>query len=211
MTTPPAAPKIYHITHVDNLASILQRGKIHSDRRVQNSSQVGMNHIKARRLALDVKCHPQTKVGEYVPFYFCPRSIMLYILYRGNHPDLSYQGGQTPIIHLEASLHGVIEWADKNSRKWAFSTSNAGASYTSFYNQTDELGQVNWSAVGATDFRPNEIKEGKQAEFLLYEEFPFELVERIGVINQEMKERVRHIIDSSDYEPIVCEKRDWYF
>jgi len=40
-----------------------------------------MSTIKARRLYdLEVDCHPGTKVGEYVPFYFCPWSIMLYLL-----------------------------------------------------------------------------------------------------------------------------------
>jgi len=56
-----------------------------------------------------VKCHPGTKVGQYVPFYFCPRSIMLYILHRGNHPDLDYREGQGPILHLQAdSRNGAV-------------------------------------------------------------------------------------------------------
>jgi ssDNA thymidine ADP-ribosyltransferase, DarT len=28
-------------------------------------------------------------VGEYVPFYFCPRSITLFLLHKGNHVDLT--------------------------------------------------------------------------------------------------------------------------
>ena len=66
---------------------------------------VGMGEIKRRRLEeLEVGCNPGTKVGEYVPFYFCFRSIMLYLLYMSNHPDLTYRGGQRPILHLEADL-----------------------------------------------------------------------------------------------------------
>ncbi len=39
-----------------------------------------MTEIKRRRLfEIDVQCHPDTMVGDYVPFYFCPRSIMLFI------------------------------------------------------------------------------------------------------------------------------------
>jgi hypothetical protein len=94
MTTPPAQPKIYHITHVDNLASIVAAGCIESDgRRVgQGGGQtfIGMTEIKRRRLFdNEVQCHRGTKVGYYVPFYFCPRSIMLYILHMGNHPDIT--------------------------------------------------------------------------------------------------------------------------
>ena len=60
-----------------------------------------------------------TNVGDYVPFYFCPRSIILYVIYRRNHPQLKYLGGQEEIIHLEADLTSVVQWADENQRRWA--------------------------------------------------------------------------------------------
>jgi len=92
VSPPPTNPKLYHITHVQNLPSILVASCLSSDaRRIAQglvTTNVGMTKIKERRLALEVECHPGTKVGEYVPFYFCPRSIMLYLLYRGNHPEL---------------------------------------------------------------------------------------------------------------------------
>jgi ssDNA thymidine ADP-ribosyltransferase, DarT len=93
---------------------------------------IGMSGIKARRLALPVPCHAGDCVGDYVPFYFCPRSIMLYVIHCANHPELTYRGGQEPIIHLEADLHGVVGWAQQQGRRWAFSLSNAGANYTEF-------------------------------------------------------------------------------
>ena len=92
MNIPPTDPKIYHTTHVDNLPSIVAADGIGSDaqriRRGLVNTNIGMTEIKGRRLALEVGCHPGTKVGEYVPFYFCPRSIMLFLIYRGNHPEL---------------------------------------------------------------------------------------------------------------------------
>ena len=74
-----------------------------------------MSTIKQRRLRLPplVACHPpSTFVGDDAPFYFCPRSIMLFVIHRKNHPDLLYRGGQEPIVHLEADLHEVIAWAE---------------------------------------------------------------------------------------------------
>ena len=102
MGSVPKRPKIYHITHVDNLRGILDAGVLWSDkeriRRNQECRLVGMSTIKQRRLTeLSVTCHPKTNVGDYVPFYFCPRSIMLYILHMGNHSELTYKGGQRPI------------------------------------------------------------------------------------------------------------------
>lgn len=109
MSTPPAQPKIYHITHLDNLAAMAAEGRLVSDalmiQRGGPQAPIGMSRIKQRRLTLPVSCHPGDFVGDYVPFYFCPRSVMLYVLHRGNDPDLAYRGGQSPIVHLEADLH----------------------------------------------------------------------------------------------------------
>ena len=78
---PPDAPKIYHITHVGNLPSILSDGCMLSDAlmisRGGPAASVGMAEIKRRRLSLPVHCHPGDYVGDYVPFYFTPHSIML--------------------------------------------------------------------------------------------------------------------------------------
>ena len=195
----PERPKIYHITHVYNLPGIVQAGGLWSDaKRLEHEfecSVVGMPDIKARRLhELAVHCHPNTRVGEYVPFYFCPRSIMLYILYMGNHPELTYRGGQGPIVHLMADLRATVAWAGSQRRLWAFSTSNAGAYYTSFYADLDHLDKIDWEAVAARDFRDTLVKDHKQAEFLLYESFPWELVEGIGVMNEEVADRAQAVI-----------------
>lgn len=52
--------------------------------------------------------HPGLYVGQCVPFYFCPRSVMLYVIYCANHDELSYRGGQGPILHLEADLYETV-------------------------------------------------------------------------------------------------------
>lgn len=216
MTAVPANPKIYHITHVDNLASIANSAELVSDARRLASglacSLVGMSTIKTRRLKqIAVPCHPGTTVGEYVPFYFCPRSIMLYILHRGNHPDVSYAGGQQPIVHLQADLNNVIKWANSNHVRWAFSTSNAGSYLTTFHNQSSQLNAIDWAAVAATDFRDAKVKEGKQAEFLVFDRFPWHLVEKIGTLNGIITARVRSIVGDAAHQPIVATEPTWYY
>lgn len=216
MATTPDQPKIHHITHVDNLPGIVSEQVIWSDARVLQRDLereiVGMSRIKKRRPEeLRVGCHPGTMVGEYVPFYLCPRSIMLYLLHRGNHPDVTYGGGQDPIVHLVADLFRVVDWARHDRRSWAFSDRNAGARYANFYARSDDLDQIDWDAVNATDFRDAEIKEGKQAEFLMYESFPFELVEEIGVCSSEARNQVAEILRNIEQPPIVRIRRDWYY
>jgi hypothetical protein len=172
--TVPARPKIYHIAHVDRLPSIVADRCLWCDaevlRRAPPGTMIGMSNIKQRRLAeLRLSSHPDLRVGDCVPFYFCPRSVMLYLIYQGNHPELGYRGGQGPIIHSEADLHVVVAWAHQQGRRWAFTLSNAGSYFFEDRCDLGRLNEIDWDAVAARDWR--QCKEGKQAEFLLEQSF----------------------------------------
>lgn len=200
--------------HVNNLASIVGDGFLWSDEMMANrqgGAVIGMASIKQRRLTLPVKCHPGSFVGGYVPFYFCPRSIMLFVISCANHSELAYQEGQGEIVHLEADMYRTVQWAQANRKRWAFSLSNAGAYYTQILASLDHLGKVNRDAVAATDFRPADIKEGKQAEFLMEHSFPWGLVERIGVMSRPVAQKVSNAMGSASHRAIVEVKRNWYY
>lgn len=211
----PAAPKIYHIVHVDRLPSIIADGCLWCDKEIlqrnPDGTTIGMGSIKQRRLTLPVTCHDGDCVGDYVPFYFCSRSVMLYLLYQANHPELTYHGGQGPIVHLEADLNESIAWADGEGRRWAFSLSNAGAYYTQFRSSVNELNQINWDAVAANDWRDSAIKEGKQAEFLVHHAFAWQLISRIGVRSLAVHQQVLAALHESDHRPRVDIKPSWYY
>lgn len=212
----PLRPKIYHITHLDNLPAILESGCLWSDaKRLElglATEIVGISGIKARRLKdRPVKCHPDTRVGEYVPFNFCPRSVMLYILHMGNRPGLSYHGGQQPIVHLVADMQDAVTWAQASGRPWSFSDRNAGTWYAAFFCSLGDLGSINWDAVRATDFRDPVVKDGKQAEFLVHECFSWHLVERIGVYSKDIQESVEEMMAGADHQPAVSVERSWYY
>lgn len=215
MTDLPGRPPIYHITHVENLASIIASAGLRPDASISSrggpAASIGLETIKGRRLRLPVKCHPGDRVGDYVPFYFCPRSIMLYLIHRANHPELGYRGGQEPIVHLEADLHEAVAWAESAGHRWAFSLSNAGAVYAEFRSSLDQLDELDWTAVASRDFREEHIKEGKQAEFLMHQFFPWHLVRRIGVLSLSIRDRVVREISGLASRPIVELRQDWYY
>jgi hypothetical protein len=216
MSKVPANPKIYHITHINNLAKIVTAGGIWSDRqRLDQGLQcevVGMPTIKKRRLEeIAVSCVPGTKVGDYVPFYLCPRSVMLFIFYKKNHPDLPYKGGQEPMVHLQADLNACAKWAHENGRPIAFSTSNAGALTADFYNQRKNLDKIDWEAVGSRQFTDSGVRERKQAEFLMHDWFPWSLVEHVGVFDQTRLDLASRAIAAGDHRPTVCIENGWYF
>lgn len=216
MNERPNPLKIYHITHGKNLPGIVSEGCLWSDaRRLERelaTQLVGMSEIKRRRLTeLVVTCHKGTFVGEYVPFYLCPRSIMLYILHRGNHPGITYSGGQRPIVHLRADVEKVVHWAKQQRVRWAFSTRNAGTRYCQFRNSLEKLGEIDWKAVTAGDFRDQAVKDGKQAEFLVYDCLPWELVETIGVMDDKVGRNVEAMIAKVKHKPTVSVEPEWYY
>ncbi|MGE3671734.1 MAG: DUF4433 domain-containing protein [Polyangiaceae bacterium] len=211
----PAQPKIYHIVHEDRLPSILGDGWLWCDatmvaRAGNSGTTIGMSNIKQRRLTeLTLDSHPSLHVGDCVPFYFCPRSIMLYLLYQSNHHELSYRGGQGPIVHLEADLAATVSWAESNGLRWAFTLSNAGAYYFEDRADLAQLDQVDWTAVQATDWRAH--KEGKQAEFLVERQFPWELVTRVGVQSIATRTKVLASLQHSAHRPPVEHIPGWYY
>jgi hypothetical protein len=136
---------------------------------------------------------------------------MLYLIYMANHPELTYRGGQGPIVHLESDLRDVVAWAEANGRRWAFTLSNAGAAYTHFRSDLAHLDEVDWAAVTNDDFRSPEVKEGKQAEFLVHERLPWELVRNIGVRSEDIRDRVIAALEKASHQPSVVVRPDWYF
>lgn len=209
----PAQPKIYHICHVDRLPSILDCNGLFSDAKVLEldlpGTVVGMSNIKQRRLnELRLDSHPTLFVGQCVPFYFCPRSVMLYLIHRRN-AELTYQGGQTQIVHLESDLYETVAWANANNRRWAFTLSNAGSYYFEDRADLANLHEIDWDAVQARIW--NQCKEAKQSEFLFEESFPWGLVRRIGVSNNIVYGQVLNALQQQEHKPTVEVKTDWYY
>ncbi|MCT7636406.1 type II toxin-antitoxin system toxin DNA ADP-ribosyl transferase DarT [Aliarcobacter butzleri] len=205
--------KIYHIVHIDKLQSIINSGGLLSDSEVirqgLNGTTIGMNSIKQRRLnELTLSTYPDLFVGQCVPFYFCPRSVMLYMM-SVNSCNMEYQGGQDNIIHLEADFMNSIYWANSNGKRWVFTSSNAGSRYFQDTNNIANLSQLNWNAINARYW--NDVVEEKQAEFLCEHSFEWSLIHRIGVSNQTVYQQVLNIINSSYHKPYVEVKNDWYY
>ena len=210
---PPAEPKIYHIVHVDRLPSIATDGFLWSDaeahRHASPGTTIGITEIKQRRLTKSLRSHPGLHVGDCVPFYFCPRSVMLYVISRQNHPSLSYRGGQNPIVHLEADLREAVAWADFQRRRWAFTLSNAGSFYFEDRCDLAQLEEIDWEAVQANDWR--NCKEEKQAEFLVEQSFPWTLVRRVGVRDRNVLNRVRDAVRVVAHRPTAEPIPSWYY
>jgi hypothetical protein len=215
----PANPKIYHIVHVDKLASIVADGCLWSDAELVGrnvpGTVIGMNNIKERRMnKLTLASHPGLFVGQCVPFYFCRRSIMLFMIHMKNE-SLSYRGGQDEIVHLVADLQESVAWAQDNARRWAFTLSNAGACDFEDRANLGQLAEVNWDAVeenrwSGANVDPS-IKRGKQAEFLVEHSFPWHLIKGIATKNDRVAKQAAKAVAGAAHQMTIKQMPAWYY
>lgn len=200
---------------MDRLTSIMDDGFLWSDATIREQGYeepaIGMQTIKNRRLSLTLSSHPGLKVGSCVPFYFCYRSVMLYVLFKQSSPSLTYRGGQEPIVHLVAELSATVKWANSEGFRWGFTQSNAGSRYFKDWNHLSDLDKINWDAVNKREWSDPETKEAKQAEFLVEDRFPWHLVIGVGVHNEKVARRVRQMMHGRDHSPRVEVLRRWYY
>jgi hypothetical protein len=201
------AVSISHITHLDNLAGILEQGCLWSDaKRIELglvNQNIGYSHIKQRRLVRPVNVAAGGTIGQYVPFNFCPRSVMLFVISRG-HDD--YSGGQDNILHLISDVDTVR-------------LSNQHCFFTDIHADLDYAEQVDdFSRINELDLNKiinerywQDFKEEKQAEFLAFEAVQWQTIQRIGVKSQEVAERVRDLIQRQAHQPDIVVKPDWYY
>lgn len=182
--TVPVDPPIFHITHVDNLPGVLREGGLWCDReRIAQqllSTNIGHLHIKQRRLARPVTTGAGGNLGDYVPFNFCPRSVMLFAVHKG-HRD--YAGGQENVVHLVSTVSRAVALG----RAWAFTDRHAELAHALHFEDLAKLSEVPWTVMGEQYW--SNVKEERQAEFLVREFFPWTAVTEIAVMTPAAEQR----------------------
>jgi hypothetical protein len=206
-------PAIYHITHIKNLTPILAQGGLFCPVRLTKEEVDHLNiahqNIQERRALKKVPIAPFGVLHDYVPFYFAPRSPMLYTIERGNVEG--YKDGQTPIIHLVSSAERVAQ----EKLEFVFTDGHGIMAFSQFFNTLAQLDQVDWKVMESKYWHDtvddNDRKRRRNAEFLVYQFFPWTLIEEIGVMNQSIADKVQQTTAEQAHRPIVRIHREWYY
>jgi len=204
---------IFHITHIDNLQGMINAGGLHCDRVTSERGlclrNIGYAHIKERRARREVTVSMQGTLWDYVPFYFCPRSVMLYVNSKGRVPG--YADGQTPIVHLVTSAEKILA----SGLPFLFTDGHAEVQFSIQYDDLANMNQLDWEVINANIWRDIDEdfdrKRRKQSEFLVYQFVPWIMIDEIGVINQDIYTQVVGIIRGSDHQPVVTIQPEWYY
>jgi hypothetical protein len=204
---------IYHITHLRNLPNILRDGGLWCDQIVSQRQlayvSIAHQHIKDRRARKAVNGAAGGMVADYVPFYFAPRSPMLYAISRGS--VAGYTDGQNPIVHLVSSAEAV----QTAGLTFAFTDGHAEMDISRFFTDLRDLDKVDWDIMTARywndTLQDGDRKRRRQAEFLVHRFFPLSLVERIGVINHTLRLQVTALFPDPDSRPPITLEPAWYY
>lgn len=211
MPTGQARTAIMHFTDVDNLPGIVAKSGLLADAAI--SGDGGPTHecadasIKARRKTMPVDLDPYGVISDYVPFYFAPRSPMMYRIWRGG--VASYQRGQEKLVYLVSSVEAVVSCG----LAWIGSDGNCATSVTNHYNKFEELLQaVDWPLM-EEQYWANTVEDGdrmrrRQAEFLIHRFAPIDCIEyavaKSDPIAQQAKSALGHVI------PVTVQP-SWYY
>lgn len=209
MSQMPSVPAAFHITDVANIAGIIAAGGLSSDARMPRDryTNIGYHHIKDRRLTqyLVNSVEGRPFVGQFVPFYYCPRSVMLFTVNCGNAGRPA--GCQRSIVHLVCRVSVL----GQSGRPWAISDGNAGAAHTSFFSDMSALQNLDWAAINSNYW--SGVTHQKQAEFLVLDFVPWEAVEVVGCYDQQSLDQAAAAIAASGnpHRPRLEIRKNWYY
>lgn len=202
---------IYHITHIENLSSILSTNALYSTNKMNAQNQefidIAYTNIQDRRSQKQVPIPPYGNLHDYVPFYFAPRSPMLYTISRGNIPG--YKGTQEEIIYLFSTVETVIS----SGLPFTFTDGHAVMNYSGYYNNYNDLNQIDWNVMQSQMWNDTieypDRKRKRQAEFLVFDNFPIQNLIGISTFSLDYKRHVESCLMQNTIPVYI--NREWYY
>ena len=168
----------YHFTHVDNIATIFKSGELRADIDAKPKNNSLDQTIKAKRRTEKIKIAPYGLLGDYVPFYFAPRSPALLQLASG---DRINKVSQNELIFFRLDFRPVADGLINESLS-LISNQHPLKTGAIFYPATPEniTTRINWKTIKSflwndTDEYPNR-KSQREAELLIYQRLRLEQV-----------------------------------
>lgn len=202
---------IFRITHIENVPWILDNG-VHcakSDCRDPNFIQIGSADMIGKRANHRVRVHPFGTLGDYVPFYFTPKSVMLYNIHTGYNGII--QRRMSDIVIFVTSLHRLVE----EKIPFLFTDRHAYLVNAEPTSDLAHLDRLNWKILRTHDFKKDpdnpEKFEQYQAEALVHRCVPVTAMRAIVCYGEEQKERLTAEVESRSLGLKVIKAPDWYF
>ena len=220
----PHPVRLFHITAIANLTDIFAKGMLLSKNFVAANgiayANIAHQGAQGARSGKAVPNPPGGNIHDYVPFYFAPRSPMLYAINGGR--VLGCDLRQADIVHFETTVDLAL--AHKNP--YVVYDRNATKPYSTPYISLDGLNFVAWDLITETPLLdgyckyfhdiPSKVKyvdrmEKRMAEFLVKSHVPLAAITRMGVLSNAQQQVVNKIVSTCELSIPVVVIPSWYF
>jgi hypothetical protein len=216
--------RVYHLTHISNLAAILRDGSLFANAALSTRPAVDISAPATRESRRDaIVAGTERSVAEYVPFFLSPNATVWESI-RAEAAD--------PRLALDA--HGseafdfvmLVSTVKKINDGLAATATDASATDDETPLVPSLVAVTNGDAAGtltrfgatpATAERMLQTLRAEadgamllEAELLVPDAVPMELVTLIGVCNDNVRETVRGILKSSAFKPKVAVYPPWF-
>jgi hypothetical protein len=209
--------RIYHLTHVRNLADILATGRLLADGSSEWANRPAVDisseaNREARRSAL-LAADGSSSVANYVPFALAPKSSVWEGVLGGTPDDrlsaAALTASPAEFVMLVTTVKHAFDATDeretKNAMAVAVTDGDAASTLTRFGSTRDAAERQ------IRKLRADQLSEViLDAELLVADEFPFERVTLIGVANDRARDEVKTILQESSYRPKVAVYPPWF-
>jgi len=173
-----------------------------------NFRNIGNLDLIDKRAHRVVRVGPDGTLGDYVPFYFTPFSIMMFNIHTG------YNVRQVPneeIVILVSSLHRVAELGIP----FVFTDQHAYPLMASYFTDVNDLDKVDWDLLNRKDFKHDPDDPGKkeryQAEALVWKHLPVEALLGICSYTSAVDGGIQAELAKCNVKMQTTVQRNWYF
>lgn len=204
---------VLHMTSLANLPNIVAGQALLCDRTVQMNGQlqveIGDLGVKEFRRSRKLEVGPSPSPDYYVPFYFAPRSPMLYKIHMGSVP--TYQQGQSPIVYLATTMQAVASLRIP----WLLTDGNCAVRMSEVYDHEEHLDKIDWAIMQQRYWNdtledPDRMRR-RMAEFLVHDQLPFGAIKHVVTMSDRTAELTRSVLTSGPHQPSVSVNRSWYY
>lgn len=199
---------IYHITHINNLETILKKG-LKCNNLIENYENIGDRTLKVSRGLKEVGIKPFGTLNDYVPFYLGRRSVMLYKIFKNNVDSVNCN--QDEIVYIVVRVKDIID----SGIEFVFTDGQGYHHLSKYYNDINDLNKLEWDVINTDSwgdtYEDNDRKRKKQAEFLVFKKLSASYIFGIGVMNEKAQEKVKQILDKMSVGISCIIKREWYY
>lgn len=207
----PEKALIWRILHRANLPWVLQNGIQCGNSQVRSPHWVSIGNAEliGKRAARPVPLPPGGTLGDYVPFYFTPFSVMLRNIHTGWNGIKQIPNAD--IIILVSSLHRVSELG----LPFLFTDRHAYSGLATFYDDLIHLNQIDWALLHHRDFKRDPEDPGKleryQAEALVHQHVPLAALLGVVCYTDVVRAEIERRMQTLGVSLPVHTRPHWYF